>query len=263
MAISKVIYKSSANATPETWMDATTATAAAADITSPKTAMLADGVMTTGTGSGGESREDLCEAKDVDFIDFDGRLLYSYTAQEFLALDALPPNPSYPGLTAQGWNWTLADAKSYVNEWGALVIGQSYITDDGKTRIYIRVGLEMVSIQARCYVHLHSIVSGNGTINWGDGATTSITSGVGGKSYPHVYSAVGNYIIEIDIVEGQFSLGKHASHANIIDTPALNGVDGRYSAALKKVEIGSGFIGFGRQPFHGCVNLESVSIPLS
>lgn len=53
MAISKVIYKSSPNATPETWMDATTATAAAADITSPKTAMLADGVMTTGTGTGG------------------------------------------------------------------------------------------------------------------------------------------------------------------------------------------------------------------
>lgn len=53
MAISKVIYKSSASATPVTWMDATPATAAAADITSPKTAMLADGVITQGTGSGG------------------------------------------------------------------------------------------------------------------------------------------------------------------------------------------------------------------
>lgn len=53
MAISKVIYKSSPNATPETWMDATPATAAASDIIAPKTAMLADGVLTTGTGSGG------------------------------------------------------------------------------------------------------------------------------------------------------------------------------------------------------------------
>lgn len=53
MAISKVIYKSSASATPEIWIDATTATAAAEDITSPKTAMLADGEMTEGTGSGG------------------------------------------------------------------------------------------------------------------------------------------------------------------------------------------------------------------
>lgn len=53
MAISKVVYKSSASATPVTWMDATPATALAADIMSPKTAMLADGVLTTGTGSGG------------------------------------------------------------------------------------------------------------------------------------------------------------------------------------------------------------------
>ena len=47
MAVSKVILNST------TLMDATTATAAAADITAPKTAMLANGVMTTGTGSGG------------------------------------------------------------------------------------------------------------------------------------------------------------------------------------------------------------------
>lgn len=53
MAISKVIYKSSASAQGVTWIDATPATAAAADIMSPKTAMLADGVVTQGTGSGG------------------------------------------------------------------------------------------------------------------------------------------------------------------------------------------------------------------
>lgn len=47
MAVSKVILNGNA------LMDATSATAAAADITAPKTAMLADGVMTTGTGSGG------------------------------------------------------------------------------------------------------------------------------------------------------------------------------------------------------------------
>lgn len=53
MAISKVIYKSSASAQGVTWIDATPATAAAADIMSPKTAMLANGVVTQGTGSGG------------------------------------------------------------------------------------------------------------------------------------------------------------------------------------------------------------------
>lgn len=53
MAISKVIYKSSPNAQGVTWIDATPASAAAADIISPKTAMLANGVVTQGTGSGG------------------------------------------------------------------------------------------------------------------------------------------------------------------------------------------------------------------
>ena len=47
MAISKVILNG------VTQIDATTATATAADIVAPKTAMLADGVMTVGTGTGG------------------------------------------------------------------------------------------------------------------------------------------------------------------------------------------------------------------
>lgn len=42
-------------------MDATPATAAADDITAPKTAMLADGVLTTGTGSGGGGDTNLQE----------------------------------------------------------------------------------------------------------------------------------------------------------------------------------------------------------
>ena len=64
MAISKVVYKSSPSATPVTWMDATSATAAASDITAPKTAMLADGVMTTGTGSSGASNWTLLTSKE-------------------------------------------------------------------------------------------------------------------------------------------------------------------------------------------------------
>lgn len=53
MAISKIIYKSSPQDTGTVWMDATPATALAADISAGKTALLANGVMTTGTGSGG------------------------------------------------------------------------------------------------------------------------------------------------------------------------------------------------------------------
>lgn len=56
-AVSKVILNGT------TLMDATTATATASAIIAPYTAMLADGVMTTGTGSGGGVDQDM-----VDFI---------------------------------------------------------------------------------------------------------------------------------------------------------------------------------------------------
>ena len=68
--------------------------------------------------------------KSVNFYDYDGELVYAYTAEEFTQLSALPTNPTHDGLTAQGWNWSLSDAKAYVAKYGALNIGQTYITSD-------------------------------------------------------------------------------------------------------------------------------------
>ena len=48
------------------------------------------------------------ERSDVNFYDYDGTLLYAYTAAEAAALEEMPSNPSHTGLTAQGWNYTLA-----------------------------------------------------------------------------------------------------------------------------------------------------------
>ena len=79
------------------------------------------------------------EMKDVNFFDYEGTVLYSYTAAEFANLSELPSNPIHTGLTAQGWNWTLSDAKSFVASYGKLNIGQMYITSDGKTRLYIYI----------------------------------------------------------------------------------------------------------------------------
>jgi len=210
-------------------------------------------------------RGDLTVPKDVDFIDFDGRLLYSYTAQEFLALTALPANPSYPGLTAQGWNWSLSDAKTYVQEWGALVIGQSYITDDGKTRAYLHVTQEQVDHSFPLKIYVYAVTSGGGVIDWGDNtSTTTITSGTGNKNYSHTYASAGDYKIEIEITSGTFSAGYHGSWQNFIGgSAASNNNDGRLNSSVYKIEMGSGFTGFGRQPFSWNINLESVSIPTS
>jgi len=37
---------------------------------------------------------------DVNFFDYDGTLLYSYSATDALALTSLPENPTHAGLTA-------------------------------------------------------------------------------------------------------------------------------------------------------------------
>ena len=56
------------------------------------------------------------EEKDVNFYDYDGTCVASYTAADFASLDALPANPSHDGLTAQGWTWSLSDAKNVCGE---------------------------------------------------------------------------------------------------------------------------------------------------
>ena len=102
---------------------------------------------------------------DVNFYDYDGFRIYSYTAQEFLALESMPANPTHEGLTAQGWNWSLADAKTYVTDYGMLEIGQTYITDDGKTRIYISLD------EGRLSPYLGFAINGTATVDWGDETT--------------------------------------------------------------------------------------------
>lgn len=52
------------------------------------------------TGTFAQNAE--AEENDVIFIDYDGTIRYSYSAQDFLALTAMPANPTHPGLISQG-----------------------------------------------------------------------------------------------------------------------------------------------------------------
>lgn len=89
-------------------------------------------------GGGGGSE---AEWKDVNFIDYDGKNLYSYTAQEALNLSALPelPDRTSEGLTCQEWNYTLEQVKANVNSCGKCTVGATYTTTDGKTHLFITI----------------------------------------------------------------------------------------------------------------------------
>ena len=87
-------------------------------------------ILVTAEGGGGSVVVNNVEAKDVNFYDYDGTLLYAYTLAELQALTELPTLPSHNGLTCQGWNWSLEDLKAYAKPCDIMPY---YVTNDGAT----------------------------------------------------------------------------------------------------------------------------------
>jgi hypothetical protein len=148
--------------------------------------------------SGGPTPEAV--EKDVNFYDYDGTRLYSYTQSEFAQLQSLPANPSHEGLTAQGWNWTLSDAQTYVAEYKELEIGQQYKTDDNTIRYYVRYDDDIYKEMS-----FKILSTEDTTINWGDNTTSTIEANIETTS-THTYSSIGDYKIVIS-TEGTLTMG--------------------------------------------------------
>ena len=201
-------------------------------------------------------------ASDVNFYDYDGTIVASYTAADFANLTALPSNPSHDGLTAQGWNWTLANAKTYVAKYGRLEIGQMYITNDGKTRVYIHLEEGRTSPMLGC------CPNGTVDVDWGDGTTHDTLTGTDTTvvqwTPTHNYAAPGDYVIKLTVTG---SMGFYGSNSYMAFSGLLrytSSGDGRnyvYQNAIQKVEIGSGVTSIDTYAFSFCYSLASVTIP--
>lgn len=203
---------------------------------------------------GGETPE--APLSDVNFYDYDGKRVASYTAADFAALDAMPANPSHQGLTAQGWNWSLADAQAAVAANGRLDVGQNYTTDDGKTRLYIEIAEpERMTVT----VYWRQLVSESITINWGDESAEETAPGTNAVNLSHTYARVGNYKITMKSNGSQYSLGSGTASYAVIG-PTSN--TGRYETnRLLRVEIGDYISDLPYSCFSQCASLSSVSIP--
>lgn len=180
--------------------------------------------------SGGGTVE--VKEKDVNFYDYDGTRLYSYTASEFANLTEMPANPSHDGLTAQGWNWSLSDAKTYVADYGELDVGQLYVTDDNSTRLYIEIPMDNFGIQTNI------TSSSTITIDWGDGTPTE-TKTDGYKR--HTYTNKGKYIIKMTC-SGTLSFVANGNYGSYIITkqdPVSVDYNKPFLNTLKKIEFGN------------------------
>lgn len=184
--------------------------------------------------------------KDVNFMDYDGFNLYSYSWAEALALTELPPLPSHEGLICQGWNYTLDQIKA---NGGQCDVGAYYITDDGATRLYITIptARKKVTLNARA-------TSGSVTVDWGDGTTQSV-SGISS----HTYSQAGDYVIRI-ICSVNWYLGGSSSAGVFNDYSPSTDYSKSTNNILRKVEIGANLLQLSTGVFAECYSLETITL---
>ena len=198
----------------------------------------------------------------VRFLDYDGTVVKTYSAKEFATLTELPENPTHEGLTGQGWNWSLADAKAYVAKYSSLDIGQMYVTSDGKTKIYISLPEGRTSPILQLYLNANSELD----IDWGDGSTHSTFTSTSAdyKSERHEYSVSGDYVIAITVTTGGFALQSSSTNVSSIlwnGNNSTSSPDRAYNNAIKKIEIGDSVISIDTHAFHYCYSLSSITIP--
>ena len=77
-------------------------------------------------------RDDDIASKYINFVDYDGTILYAYSQNELQAITELPPLPQREGMICTGWNRTLLSLKE--NDLPDIV-GAIYSPADGATKL--------------------------------------------------------------------------------------------------------------------------------
>ena len=197
---------------------------------------------------------------DVTFYDYDGTAVETFTADEFAELTEMPEDPDHTdeGLTSQGWNWSLANAKAYVANYGKLNIGQMYVPTDGKTHVFINIPANDPSYETTLYFG-HTTASGQTVIDWGDGAPTETASGSSSAEHSHTYANPGRYEVTLDTTTGVMNIAGTNSNKN--GTHFYG--NGGYARNLTRIEkiIFSNRVSIGANVFSYCLALQSVTIP--
>lgn len=157
----------------------------------------------------------------VNYYDYNGDLLYVYTPQEFLALSAHPSQPAHTGLVADGWNWSLSDAQTFIrNTCDCLNIGGLYNTSDGRTEIYLTLDRENEYYNRGVYFRAkRTSTSYSLTFDWGDGTSLVRNSGINASftnlSNWKTYESAGSKCIKISASNVVYAIGNNSSYTGI------------------------------------------------
>ena len=203
--------------------------------------------------------------KLVNFIDYDGTLLYSYSAEEFAELQELPLAPIHDGLVAEGWNWTIEEIQDQLESApnAPVYVGQMYITASGATEIDITLEDGYLSPYLQVYVYYNTTL----VINWGDGNSDTIKTTSSVQSFKwqqHIYDSPGNYTISITRKSslGGFYFGCPVNLGASILSDKSDGTSSYlYNNTIKRIRLGSGLHTSVSCVFDYCNSLESITFP--
>ncbi len=140
---------------------------------------------------------DVVVEKDINFFDYDGTLLFSYTYEEAVALTELPtPQERHSRLRFQGWNYSLSRVNQYsLGAYGRLEVGALYTTKSGATEFDFRFnanrGRDVI-------LQIYNMQLGTVTVDWGDGVIDTEANQSGTIRLTHTYAENKDYTALVD-----------------------------------------------------------------
>lgn len=249
MALDKLVDSAQLNADLTTVANAIRTRGGTSDTLSFPSGMASAVLAIPSEGGGGTTGP--VYPKDINFYDYDGVLLESWTLAELQTKTALPDYPTHAGLTSQGWNWTLEALKTTNRR---MNVGATYVTDDGSTRLYITID---VLGRTTMPLYFSQTVANDVVIDWGDGSATETVEGTGAVNTSHTYTSVGDFVIKLKSTTGTMTLGDTANNKNIFGIDFSTEVLNRYLIGrLKKVELNNNVVL--KRAFKGCWCLSSL-----
>lgn len=208
-------------------------------------------------GGGGGGGNPTAPEKQINFIDYDGMIRYSYTAAEFAELEALPANPNHTGRVAQGWNWTLAQINAQLAACpGAPVwVGQQYTTSDGKTHVHIQFPANTPASSKTFSIRFVQTASRGVEIDWGDGSDAVSRTETGyAIRFNHTYSDTDDleYDIVLTVVSGTFSVDYALCVTDDVS---------KYRARITDISFGNNVTSLGQYGLYGISGHCNITAP--
>ena len=148
-------------------------------------------------GGGGDDEQNWSYTDDVMFFDYDGTVIATYSAEEFLEMTDFPAPPVHEGLTFQQWSIDFYEARDCVSSYGMCDIGATYCPSDHNLHIFVRFEVEQPLMLPLVWNTMH--------VDWGDGTSSGpedATSSQYGKVFIHNYSALGTYEVIVSEMQG-------------------------------------------------------------